>query len=1328
MSRAVIVTAIPVEFDAVLSSPSLSNLKKDKQPGSIYRQGKFLGTSWEVLIVRSGKGNIAAASATVNALKYFKPDVAFFVGVAGGIKDASLGDVVIADEVLYYEFVKVGSKEKVQARPSGYRPDSDLVPIAYDEAITKEWLKRLENSNPVDAPKAFVGMIASGEKLVASRRSALYKFLKNYYNQAMAVEMEGYGFLQACYLNKVPGLVIRGISDLLSGKNKADAGGSQETAAKNATAFTFQVLAELSGDGSCLDENCLDKVINVPQLPSSFVSREQDFKKVEKALLSNKNITISITGQKVGFWGMGGIGKTVLAAAIARNKEVRKHFPDGIFWLTLGQEPDLINRQLQLARNLGEKERSIIDVQDGRSYLSSLLADRACLIILDDVWNAKHIDAFNVLGPASKMMITTRKAELLRVGGAFEYNLDILEKEEAWELLAKQAHQKLEDLPIEAKEVAKECGYLPLALAMVGAMVQGRPERWKVVLHRLREADLSKIKTDLLDYPYSNLFRALEVSVNDLDPQYRNRYLDLAAFPEDTIVPLEALETFWEPEGLNKFDVSDLTDEFINRSLARSGGNGLTLHDLQYDFVRSQGGDLKALHRRLLDAYGKKCPNGWPSGPDDGYFFQHLAYHLSGAGLLEDLKSLLLDFNWIRSKLDACHETNLLVSDYDFAQPQEDNDIRLLQKAIRFSANVLNHDPSQIPGQLFGRLIDIKSSRIQALLDQALEATSYPWLRSRTPSLISFSRGISAIVVAPNNRKALSGSSYRTIEIWDLKTGNEIGTLKGHTKGINSIALTADGKRAISGSSDNTIKVWDLETGQEIRTLKGHTDSIFSVAISPDGRRAISGSEDHMVKIWDLKKGQEIRTLKGHTDSIFSVAISPDGRRAISGSDDSTVKIWDLEKGLEIRTLRGHADWISAVSFSLDGRRVISGSWDHTAKIWDIETGQEIFTLEGHFREVSALAVSPDGRRVVSGSWDHTAKIWDIETGQEIFTLVGHNREIGALAVSPDGQRVVSGSWDHTAKVWDIETGKEILTLEGQIIGISALAVFPDGRMALSGSSDGIIKLLDSENGKEILTLEGHTDSIHSIALTADGTRAISGSSDNTIRVWDLRTRQEIITLHDHTNGISVVTATPDGKRALSGSNDGAIKVWDLETGQEILTIKVHTDSIHSIALTADGTRVVSGSSDNTIKVWDLETGQEIITLHDHTNGISVVTVTPDGKRALSGSNDGAIKVWDLETGQEINVHKVHTGIIFAVSVFHNSRMVLSGSNDGKINIFDMEMGNTIATFSVASMTAVSVSKDERNIIAGDNSGTIHFLVLENIIPVASAQACRPRL
>jgi WD40 repeat protein len=55
---------------------------------------------------------------------------------------------------------------------------------------------------------------------------------------------------------------------------------------------------------------------------------------------------------KFGVQGMGGIGKTVLAAALAHDSEVRQAFPDGIYWLTIGQKPNLLDLQNQLLRQL----------------------------------------------------------------------------------------------------------------------------------------------------------------------------------------------------------------------------------------------------------------------------------------------------------------------------------------------------------------------------------------------------------------------------------------------------------------------------------------------------------------------------------------------------------------------------------------------------------------------------------------------------------------------------------------------------------------------------------------------------------------------------------------------------------------------------------------------------------------------------------------------------------------------------------------------------------------------------------------------------------------
>src|ERR1700739_2441062 len=101
-------------------------------------------------------------------------------------------------------------------------------------------------------------------------------------------------------------------------------------------------------------------------------------------------------------------------------------------------------------------------------------------------------------------------------------------------MLAEWVGEKSSDkLPPKAAEVAKEFGYLPLALAMIGAMIRLRPKAWKDALIRLQRADLAAIKRAYPGYPHPDLLRAIEVSINGLEPADQERYLDLAVFPED---------------------------------------------------------------------------------------------------------------------------------------------------------------------------------------------------------------------------------------------------------------------------------------------------------------------------------------------------------------------------------------------------------------------------------------------------------------------------------------------------------------------------------------------------------------------------------------------------------------------------------------------------------------------------------------------------------------------------------------------------------------------------------------------------------------------------
>ncbi|MFB2877750.1 SEFIR domain-containing protein [Floridanema aerugineum] len=245
MSCAVILTAIPVEYIAVRAH--LSDLREEMHPqGTIYERGKFFanGKSWEVGIVEVGAGNAGAAVEAERAIAYFNPSVILFVGVAGGIKDVAIGDVVAATKVYGYESGK--AKQKFQPRPDLGLSTYSLIQRAKAESKKSDWLQRLTSAAPDSNPRVFVAPIAAGEKVIASSKSNVFKFIQLNYGDAVAVEMEGRGLLQAAHANhQVSALVIRGISDLIDGKSEADAGGSQEMAARNASAFAFEILTKL---------------------------------------------------------------------------------------------------------------------------------------------------------------------------------------------------------------------------------------------------------------------------------------------------------------------------------------------------------------------------------------------------------------------------------------------------------------------------------------------------------------------------------------------------------------------------------------------------------------------------------------------------------------------------------------------------------------------------------------------------------------------------------------------------------------------------------------------------------------------------------------------------------------------------------------------------------------------------------------------------------------------------------------------------------------------------------------------------------------------------
>ncbi|GAB1542532.1 hypothetical protein NUACC21_52060 [Scytonema sp. NUACC21] len=172
-------------------------------------------------------------------------------------------------------------------------------------------------------------------------------------------------------------------------------------------------------------------------------------------------------------------------------------------------------------------------------------------------------------------------------------------------------------------------------------------------------------------------------------------------------------------------------------------------------------------------------------------------------------------------------------------------------------------------------------------------------------TLREHSSTVRSVAFSPDGQTLASGSEDGTVKLWDIKNKQVTRILVGHTEPIRSVAISpissefsSDGEGPggilASSSADDTIKLWDLATGEEIHTFKGHSYSVNSIAFTSDGKILASGSSDHTIKLWNMETKREIRTLRGHSKEVTSVAFSPDNKTLASGSADGSINIWQV--------------------------------------------------------------------------------------------------------------------------------------------------------------------------------------------------------------------------------------------------------------------------------------------------------------------------------------------------------------------------------------------------------------------------------------------------
>ena len=200
MKKIGIIGAMEVEVASLKSAMKVSRMLKKAQME--FLEGELEGC--QAVVVRRGIGKVNAAVCTQILVDEFGVDGVINTGIAGSLKaEINIGDIVLSTDVLHHDMDATGF-----GYPLGQIPQMDAFSFQADEQMRKLAKEVCEEVNP--EIRVFEGRVVSGDQFISSRE-VKDKIKENF--DGCCTEMEGAAIAQTAYLNQIPFVIIRAISD-----------------------------------------------------------------------------------------------------------------------------------------------------------------------------------------------------------------------------------------------------------------------------------------------------------------------------------------------------------------------------------------------------------------------------------------------------------------------------------------------------------------------------------------------------------------------------------------------------------------------------------------------------------------------------------------------------------------------------------------------------------------------------------------------------------------------------------------------------------------------------------------------------------------------------------------------------------------------------------------------------------------------------------------------------------------------------------------------------------------------------------------------------------
>lgn len=1122
----------------------------------------------------------------------------------------------------------------------------------------------------------------------------------------------------------------------------------------------------------------------VPRFPYVPVCLEKSFEALQQALLRPlDSTTVSAVGLRasrvVVLHGFPGTGKTVLATSLCYDAEVRREFKDGIIWVDLGIQPNIVERQREIVCALNGNMGSLDPNPDiNRNYLTQLFRNKKCLLVLDDAWSKDDVESFGLTGLQGCTLITSRAAQVFQCLFAEEISISPPRTNEALQILALWARIDSNHLPSESFDVVREFGGLPLALAFCGGMIRGGMP-WTTVLSYKKNCKLDRIRRELPRYDHSNLVEVLAASVNALPRKplhYKEFLLDLVVFPRGTPIPRSLLRRYWGERGLLEEDADEILLELTDRGLINGVGNDhFTLHDLMHDYLNILAKDsLTKRHTRLLALYAKQCSDtpiakskklrnvDWSLGPNDGYFFETLFYHLCATRQHNIARQLLFEPRWLWAKLKATHVLSMI---RDCSYCSNDTNVQRLSEALMQASLSIQLDHGQLPGQLLGRLKDQGNPRLARFRERLKTWPQFPCILVHSATLTTNTKTNGKLIVSSFDELTCVGSGLHINEIvtgstngalyhWDLELLEGTAFTGRATARIASVSTCANNNWILTLDTAGEICHWDAIA----RVIVGPIILPFAgrcIALCSERARAVVLKGNSIV-YYDLLTNKIIREAQLPQGDIKDATISADGSVFLAVLDTGDIILWCLSENRGIERLPTGQPAHPIIAAAERSKFALLFPGTEIVQIWNGKTA----TLE---REFSIPMCAGEGY-VYKAGISHAAFS---DAKDTIFFAHGINlhrhfpketekRSPGFWSTLPhvqilrllyEGQLLVSISKTGVIQTWrtDDPFNSDMRTALGEL-GLANPAISSDGSLAVSIDFSGLVRVWNVSCGKET----AHFCAFHEkeampyhfstpILINAIGSRVISvaGVEPGSKKVfgepyclWNTETHKVMGNLP------SSVFCEGDAAptRFCSLSSDGGLLLYsqtddnqnfdylclmDIVEGGSSVRLAYSRDRWHAMAISHNGNWVV-GCTFNCVVVFDLERWEKTDHLVLEEFICDYASISDDGKTILLWHAILGYILWDRVNNRTSHLRHIGSGFVSEIRMRNH---ILSENGNICIDVVEancLRAWSTRAERAIAhfrfhvSIDGFACTPNAMQMVVKDEIGTIHCMSLIN--------------